>query len=126
MGYADPNFQVRRENHAGEAGGAATTEYGKFRTYQKSKLRQVHAIVTVAGTVVGHKLDVFRGTTSVGTIALGTSAAGVIASSGALNLDMASMEQVSVKTGADTVGKAAVVFEYSTASDAVRTRDPAA
>lgn len=119
--YADANCTVRREHNAGEAGGAATTEYGKFRTFQKAKLKKVHAVVTVAGTVAGHKLDVFHGTSSIGTIALGTSAAGVIAASATLNEALATMDQVSVKSGADTVGKAAVVFEYEVAADAVQT-----
>lgn len=120
-GYSDPNSTLRRENFAGEAGGAATTEYGKFRSFQKAKLKAVHAIVTTQGTAAGHKLDVYHGTTSVGTIALGTSAAGTIAHSATLNRELASMDQVSVKTGADAAGKAAVVYEYEVLHDAVQT-----
>lgn len=125
-GFSEPNAVIRREHDAGEAGGAATTEYGKFRSFQKAKLKNVHAAVTVAGTAAGHKLDVFRGTTSVGTIALGTSTAGTLAKADSvgvgMNLDMASMEQISVKTGADTVGKAHVVYEFEVLHDAVRTK----
>jgi hypothetical protein len=126
MGYSDPNSTVRREHFAGEAGGAATTEYGKFRSFQKAKLKNVHAAVTVAGTAAGHKLDVFHGTTSIASIALGTSAAGVLASADSagpgLDRELASMDQISVKSGADTVGKAHVIFEYEVQHDAVQTR----
>jgi hypothetical protein len=116
--YSEANASVRRENFAGEAGGGAATEYAKFRSFQKAKLKAVHAAVTVAGTAAGHKLDVYHGTTSIGSIALGTSAAGVLADSATLNEALASMDQVSVKTGADTVGKAHVIYEYEVDHDA--------
>lgn len=126
MGYADPNSQVRRENFAGEAGGAATTEYSKFRSFQRMKLKNVHAVVTVAGTAAGHKLDVFHGTTSVASISLGTSAAGATAKAdGAgpgLDIIVESLAQLSVKTGADATGKAHVVYEYEVLHDAVQTQ----
>ena len=122
MGYSDPNFTVRREHFAGEAGGAATTTYGKFRAFQKLKLKKVHAVATVAGTATTHKLDVFHGTTSVGTIALSTGAAETTkASSAVLNLVVAPLEEISVKSGADATGKAAVVYEYEIVHDAVQT-----
>jgi len=76
MTYADPNATVRREYFAGEAGGGATTEYGKFRSFQKARLKKVHAVVTVAGTATTHKLDVYHGTTSISSISLSTAAAG--------------------------------------------------
>lgn len=120
MGYNDPNFTVRRENFAGEAGGAATTTYCKFRAFQKARLKSVQAAVTTAGTATTHKLDVYHGTTSIGSISLGTSTAGSLANSGVLNETLASMDQVSVKTGADTVGKAEVVFEFEVLQDAVQ------
>ena len=77
MAYDDPDFSIRREFFAGEAGGAATTEYCKFRTFQKALLKKVHAVVTTAGTATTHAINVYSGTTSIGAIALSTSAAGV-------------------------------------------------
>lgn len=121
MTYADPNATVRRENFAGEAGGGATTEYCKFRSFQKARLKKVHAVVTVAGTATTHKLDVFHGTTSISSISLGTSIAGVTASSATLNEELAALDQISVKTGADAAGKAHVIYEYQTHHDAVQT-----
>lgn len=120
MSYDNPNNTVRREHHAGEAGGGATTEYGKFNSFQKMKLKKVHAVVTTAGTAAGHGFGVYHGTTSIGAIALSTSAAGVTASSGALDTTVASMAQVSVKSLADVVGKAHIVYEYEVLPEAVQ------
>lgn len=125
-GFSEPNATVRREHFAGETTAGATTESCKFRSYQKMKLKNVHAVVTTAGTAAGHKLDVFRGTTSVGTISLGTSVAGASASADSagpgMNLEFSALEQLSVKTGADIVGRAQVVYEYEVLHDAVRTK----
>ncbi len=117
--YADANATVRREADRITVAGA-TTEGAKFRSFQKAKLVKVHAAVITAGTAAGHGYNVFQGTTSVGAIALGTSAAGVVASSAELNLDIASMEQVSVKSLADTVGVAHIVYEYEVQHDALQ------
>lgn len=118
MGYSDPNFTVRRED-CGAAGGAATTEYNKFATFQKKRLKKVHALVTLAGTATAHKFDVYHGTTSIGTIALSTSTAGSVGHSGLLDRTVDTMEQISVKSGADAVGTALIVYEYEVTPDAV-------
>lgn len=120
MSYDDPDYSIRRENFAGEAGGGATTEYCKFRSFQASRLKAVHAVVTTAGTATTHALNVYHGTTSIAAIALSTSAAGVSASSAVLNEALAALDQVSVKTGADATGKAHVIFEYEVTPDAVQ------
>lgn len=125
--YSDASPQVRREAFPGEAGGAATTEYSKFRSFQQIKLKNVHAIVTTAGTNAAHGFDVFHGTTSIGSIVLGVGAAGTLASlvpaaTGGLNRIIASAEQVSVKSKADIVGKAHIIFEYHTQHDSDQTR----
>lgn len=119
MSYDSPDYTINREYFAGESTAGATTESLKFRVFQKAVLKKVHAVVTVAGTATTHKLDVMHGTTSIGVITLSTSTAGVSASSALLNRDVPSLEQVSVKTGADATGKAHVVYEYEVASDAV-------
>lgn len=120
MGYADPNFTVRRESfHTTTAG--ATTESAKFRSFQAMRLKKVHVAVVTAGTAAGHGLDIYHGTTSIGTIALGTSVAGVVAHSALLDRTVGTMEQISVKTLADTVGIDHVVYEYEVTPDAVAT-----
>jgi len=121
MAYDSPNANITREISAGEAGGAATTEYCRNRVYQKGILRAVHAVVTTAGTATAHALNVYVGTTSVGAITLSTSTAGVSASSGALDTAFTSLEALSVKTGADATGTADVVYEYDVDHDATQT-----
>ncbi len=120
MGYADPNFTVRREScHLTAAG--ATTEGAKFRQFQQFRLKKVHAAVITAGTATTHGYDVYHGTTSIGTIALSTSVAGSVAHSGLLNETIPTMEQISVKSHADAAGVAHIVYEYEILPDAVAT-----
>ncbi len=117
--YSDANCTVRREADRITVAGA-TTEGAKFRMFQKFKLKKVHAAVITAGTAAGHGYDVYHGTTSIGTISLGTSAAGVSASSAALNREIGSLEQVSVKSLADIVGVAHIVYEFEVQHDATQ------
>ncbi|MGH8761157.1 MAG: hypothetical protein ACREVZ_04720 [Burkholderiales bacterium] len=120
MSYDSPNYTVRNEQFSGEAGGGATTEYMRFRRFQKMRIKAVHAVVTVAGTTTGHGFDIYHGTTSKGTLpVLGTSAAGVTASNATIDFDVASLEQVSVKSLADATGKAHIVYEYENTQDGV-------
>lgn len=118
--YNDANAKERRE-YAAIAAAGATTEACKFRSFQKMKLKSVHACSVIAGTATTHGYDVYHGTTSIGTIALSTSAAGVVAHSNLLNEAVASMEQVSVKSLADATGSAHIVYEYQVDHDALQT-----
>jgi hypothetical protein len=119
--YSEANCAVRREHCTPPTTAGATTEGAKFRQFQKFKLKAAHAYVVTAGTTTGHGYDVYRGTTSVGTIALGTSTAGSSASSATLNLEVSSMQQVSVKSLADATGVAQIVYEYEMLPDGVAT-----
>jgi len=118
MGYDSPNAQFTREYFAGEAGGAGTTEYCKFRSFQKGRVTAVHFAVTTAGTATAHKFDIYHGTTSIGSTTLGTNTAGYTVSNTTIDEAVASLDQVSVKSGADIVGKAHVIFEYRVDHDA--------
>lgn len=119
MAYDSPDYLIRREHCAPPTVAGATTESAKFRSFQAMKLKKVHAFVVVAGTADAHAFNVFHGTTSVGVLSTGTSTAGSIASSALLNLDVAAGVQVSVKSLADVVGTAQIVYEYEVRSDAV-------
>lgn len=126
-GYSEADAAIRREFYAQEAGGAATTTYSKFRAFRRAKIKNVYALVTVAGTAAGHKFDVFSGTTSVGSIAVGTAAVGsaltaVPVAVGGLDLIVDSTNQLSVKTGPDTVGKADIVYEFQILHDGTTTK----
>lgn len=109
--YTDPDYNISRDHCPGEVGGAATTAYGKFHAFAATKLKAVHARVTTAGTATTHKLDVYIGTTSVGTIPLSTNTAGYTASA-LIGSNVDSLQGVEVKTGADAAGKAVVSYEY--------------
>lgn len=117
--YDHPNNSVRREDFAGEAGGAATTEYCKFRSFMAAKLKKVHAVVTTAGTTTGHAFDIYHGTSSIASLALGTSTAGSKLSSSLLDETLASLEQISVKSKSDQAGKAHIIYEFKVTPDAV-------
>lgn len=119
--YADPQLNITREYCAPPTTAGATTEGSKFRHFQAIKLKKAHAVVITAGTATTHGYDIYHGTTSIGTIALSTSAAGVVAHSATLNRDVASMEQVSAKSLADAAGVAQIVYEFDLSPDAVET-----
>lgn len=118
MAYSDPNFTVRREADRITTAGA-TTEGAKFRSFQALRLKKVHVAVITAGTATTHGYDVYHGTTSIGTIALSTSVAGVAASSALLNRTVGTMEQVSVKSLADATGVGHIVYEFEVTPGAV-------
>ncbi len=119
--YSQANPNVRREYCAPPTTAGATTEGAKFRSFQKFKLKAVHVTVITAGTATTHGYDIYHGTTSIGTIALSTSVAGVVGHSATLNEAVASMEQVSVKSLADAAGVGQIVYEYVIDHDALQT-----
>ncbi len=118
MAYDSADYVIRREYCAASTGGA-TAEYCKFRHFQAMRLVKVHAAVIVAGTNAGHGYDVYRGTTSIGTIALGTAVAGTADHSALLNETVGTMEQISVKSLVDATGTAHIVYEFEVTPDAV-------
>lgn len=125
--YSEADVAIHRDFSAGSAGGAATTAYAKFRTFRRAKLKNVHACVTVAGTSTAHKFDVYIGTSSVGSIAVGTTAAGSMVSAvplvtGGLDQVIDGTQQVTVKTGADATGTADIVYEYLNLHDGTTTK----
>ncbi len=120
MSYDAPDFAITREQFAGEAGGAAATEYAKFRSFQSARLKKVHAVVTVAGTATDHGFEMYHGDDSMGVLALGTSTAGTKAHSELLDHTLESLSSVSVKSLADETGKADIVYEYEVTPDTVQ------
>jgi hypothetical protein len=119
--YTDPTPNVIQQySHPDQAGGGATTEYCKFRTFMKAKLLGVHIFVATAGTATTHKFDILHGTSSIGSVSLSTSTAGVSTSFVPTSeVTLAAGDTVTVKSGADAAGKAEVVYEYQIASDAM-------
>lgn len=85
MAYPDANHQVRIEKSFPSVTGAASASCLRFAQFQKATLKKVHAVINTAGTNVAGGIDIFVGTTSVGSILTGTNAAGSVVSSGLLN-----------------------------------------
>jgi hypothetical protein len=119
MGYDGPDYQIRREYFFRDVGGVGQYEYAKFRSFQASRLKKVHAIVTVPGTSDEHGFDIYHGTTSIGTILLGTKTVDEIAHSELLDEKLPSLDQISVKSLDDAAGHAQIVYEYEITPDAV-------
>lgn len=118
MAYDDPNYQVRREAFSTTVAGA-TTDGARFRHFQTMRLKKVHFAVLTAGTAAGHGYTIKNGATTLGTVTLSTSAAGVTASSALLDSIVPAMGQVLVTSLSDATGVAQVVYEYEVLNDAV-------
>ncbi len=111
MAYDTPNHTIRREQaFLTVAGNAAVS--ARMINFQKLRLKKVHARAVTAGTSAGHAVNVYHGTTSIGAISLGTSAAGSTGSTAALNRTVESLEQVNIVNGTDATGVAVVSYEY--------------
>jgi hypothetical protein len=119
MAYDHPAYTARLAVSGGEAGGAATTQYGKFAAFTKMQAMSAQVTVTTAGTAAGHLLSVLQisgtATTTLATTTLGTAAAGtttnVALSTAAGGVSLAQGDILDVVTGADAAGKAAVSYE---------------
>jgi len=121
MGYDNPNALINREISRNDAGGTATTEYAKFRAHQKGILKNIHLVVTTAGTIDAHAFEVTVGTATVATMTCGTQTAGSIISLGDTEQAVAAMEAVALVSKADEDGVVDVVYEYNVDHDAVNT-----
>lgn len=111
MAYDHPNHIIRREQSFLTVAGNGTSS-ARMLNFQKLRLKKVHARVVTAGTAAGHALNVYHGTTSIGAISLGTSAAGVTGSSAELNRTVESLELLAITNGTDATGVALVSYEY--------------
>lgn len=121
MPYDSPNATLQREIHRPDAGGAGTTDYAKFRAWQKGILKNVHLVVTTAGTADAHAFELVVGAGTVATMTCGTQTAGSIISLGDTEQAVASMESVKLVSKADVVGVVDVVYEYNVDHDAPHT-----
>jgi hypothetical protein len=117
--YDHPNHTVRNENSFLTVAGNGAVG-ARFAQYQKFRLKGAHAVVVTAGTAAGHALTIKNGTTSVGVLTLGTTAAGGTVSA-TINSDVPSLTVVSATNGTDATGVALVVYETQTDHDADQT-----
>lgn len=97
--------------HVTTAGASGTSGLNSFPV--PLRIRKVTATVRVAGTSAGsgHKVDVFVGTSSVGTIALNTLGAGISASSTDMDTLIPAGTKIYTVNGTDATGTAQLVAE---------------
>lgn len=120
MAYDNATYVARNGESASEAGGAATTQYSKFVAFTNLLAFSAQVTVTTIGTATTHLLSVLKisgtATSTLATTTLGTAAVGtttnVALSTAAGGVSLAQGDILSVITGADAAGKAAVAYEY--------------
>jgi hypothetical protein len=114
MAYDHPNYIVRRE-HSFLTVAGATTVGGRYLFFQAARLKSWSAKVIAAGTTAtaasGYVLR--NGTTSLAALVLSTNAVNSSQNT-VLNIDVASMADINVISGADaTVASLQnIEFEY--------------
>lgn len=96
MAYDSADFSLREIN-PNHITGAAGASMQKFLMYRSTILKRVVAMVVTAGTNTAAGVDIYNGTTSVGTMTFGTNTAGSIIDSGALNVDVAAQSYIELK-----------------------------
>jgi hypothetical protein len=114
MAYDSPNANTVRETHVNNLLGTATTAMKRILFTQKAKLLGVKSLAITAGTNDAAGVDILIGTTSVGAVVNGTTAAGAVASSGDINSDIAAGSYVELKglaTSATMVNSYSIVYE---------------
>lgn len=121
MGYDHPSYLARAGAPMGEAGGGATTQYGKFAAFTAMLAFSAQMTVTTAGTAAGHGFQVVKisgtATTALGTATLGTGAAGttqnLLLTNVAGGVALAQGDILAAISLADAVGKAAITYEVA-------------
>lgn len=119
--YDHPMYVKRDLIRIPNVGGAATTAYGKTVPVNRpGRVRKWNAIVITAGTATTHAVNLYVGTTSIGSISLGTSAANTIVEGSDVNTTVpeSSLGWIEVRSGADAAGIAGVTIEYELTPDA--------
>lgn len=80
--YTDPRYCAENALCLGRltptVNGAADEEVARFRFFTKVKVKEVRATVKVAGKAGTSAFNVLKGTSSIGAVTLGTSAAGSV------------------------------------------------
>jgi hypothetical protein len=119
MRYDHPNFVIRREFPTVTTAGAAAVG-ARFASFQKIRVKAVHAIALVAGTSTNNSLVVRNGTNVLTTLAMGTSTVGSHISN-TVNEIVDAFGFMSVTNGSDAVGVSAIIYEYEVRVDSAVT-----
>ncbi len=118
MRYDHPTVIARRFDNAGVMAAGTTAQLHQLIP-PLSRLKRVHARVHTAGTATAYVVDVYHGTTSISTIALGTGAAGITGTTGLLDTAIAALDQIYFQAAGDATGRAIVNYEWEILPDAV-------
>jgi hypothetical protein len=94
---------------AGIQTGAASATINKFYRYRATVLKAVHAVIVTAGTNASAKFDIYNGTTSVGTLAVGTNTAGSVVTATAINASVPAGSFIELKGAANSATAQAAV-----------------
>jgi hypothetical protein len=123
MAYDHPTYLTRLQLPGDEAGGAATTAYGKFAAFTAMLLFSAQITVTVAGTQTGAAggFNFLRmsgtATTTMTTVALSTNIVGftqnVLFSTNAGGLAIAQGDVIQAVSLTDATVKAAIGYEVA-------------
>lgn len=119
--YDHATYLTRMGIPGAEAGGAGTTQYGKFVAFTAMQAFSAQLTVTTAGTAAGHGFQVVKisgtATTALGTATLGTGVAGttqnLLLTNVAGGVALAQGDILSTISLSDVVGKAAVSYEVA-------------
>lgn len=111
--YDHPSYLARGIIDITTTAGAAGTS-GVCSFPFDVKIRNASVTVRAAGTsaTTGNKADFFSGTSSIGTVANGTSAANTVGTSGDMNTTIAAGTLFFVKNGTDATGTCNAKVEY--------------
>lgn len=121
MSYDHPAYLARLAACQVEAGGAATTQYGKYAAFTAMLALSATFTVTTAGTAAGHLFSILKisgtATSTLATSTLGTGAAGTVAnvalSTAAGGITLLQGDILSIVSGPDVVGKAVASVEVA-------------
>jgi hypothetical protein len=115
--YDSPIYQARHLMHIPLAAGSGGTS-GRHAPAVDILVRNVMAVVHVAGTSAGHGHTIRVGTNSIGTLAMGTTAINGTVSSGDLKQKVSKGQVLNFLNGTDATGVSHVSIEYQIAYDA--------
>lgn len=121
LAYDDPQYLVHQQTSAGEAGGAATTQYSKFAAFTAMQVYAVQYTVSTAGTAAGGGFAALKisgtATTTMALTTLGTSVAGtttnVLLSTSAGGVALLQGDILAVASLVDATGKVVPGYEIS-------------
>ena len=121
MAYDSPTYLSRIGSPAAEAGGAATTQYGKFCAFTAMQAYSAQLTVTTAGTAAGHGFSIIRisgtATSTLATTTLGTAAAGtttnVLLTNVAGGVALTQGDILAALSLTDATGKAVLAYEVA-------------